>query len=71
MQQMLVLPPVSQHLKILKEAGLVTEHPEGNRRIYRLNEAGLGALRDQLDTFWNRALARYQSVTDEPTEEKS
>ena len=64
-------PAVSQHLKVLKDAGLVAEHAEGTRRIYHLNETGLTALRDQLDTFWNRALANYQDVIDESTEEKS
>ena len=60
-------PAVSQHLKVLKDAGLVTEHAEGTRRIYQLNPVGMAALRDQLDTFWNRALAGYQDVTDQPT----
>ena len=64
-------PAVSQHLKVLKDAGLVAEHAEGTRRIYHLNEAGLSALRDQLDTFWNRALANYQDVIDHSTKEKS
>ena len=64
-------PAVSQHLKVLKDAGLVAEHAEGTRRIYHLNEAGLTALRDQLDTFWNRALASYQDVIDDSTKEKS
>jgi DNA-binding transcriptional ArsR family regulator len=64
-------PAVSQHLKVLKDAGLVVEHAEGTRRIYHLNEAGLTALRDQLDTFWNRALANYHDVIDESTEEQS
>jgi DNA-binding transcriptional ArsR family regulator len=64
-------PAVSQHLKVLKEAGLVTEHAEGTRRIYQLNEAGLTALRDQLDTFWNRALANYQNLIDTSSKEKS
>ena len=64
-------PAVSQHLKVLKDAGLVTEHAEGTRRIYHLNEAGLTALRDQLDTFWDRALATYQDVIDESTKERS
>ena len=64
-------PAVSQHLKVLKEAGLVTDRASGTRRIYRLNPAGVAALRDQLDTFWSRALAGYQDVVDQPTEEKS
>lgn len=62
-------PAVSQHLKVLKEAGLVAEHAEGTRRIYHVNEAGLSALRDQLDTFWNRALTRYRHVIDDTPEE--
>jgi DNA-binding transcriptional ArsR family regulator len=64
-------PAVSQHLKVLKDAGLVAEHAEGTRRIYHLNEAGLTALRDQLDTFWRRALAGYQDVIDDSTKETS
>jgi DNA-binding transcriptional ArsR family regulator len=63
-------PAVSQHLKVLKEAGLVAERSAGTRRIYRLNEAGVAALRDQLDTFWNRALAGYQEVAEQQTEEQ-
>jgi DNA-binding transcriptional ArsR family regulator len=63
-------PAVSQHLKVLKDAGLVAEHAAGTRRIYRLNEAGISALRDQLDTFWNRALASFREVAEQPTEEK-
>jgi DNA-binding transcriptional ArsR family regulator len=59
-------PAVSQHLRVLKEAGLVTERAAGTRRIYRLNPAGVAALRDQLDTFWNRALANYQDAVASP-----
>ena len=59
---------VSQHLKVLKDAGLVAEQPAGTRRIYRLNEAGVIALRDQLDTFWNRALSGYQNLVVPPKE---
>jgi DNA-binding transcriptional ArsR family regulator len=62
-------PAVSQHLKVLKEAGLVTERAAGTRRIYRLNPAGVAALRDQLDTFWNRALAAYKEIVEETGEE--
>jgi DNA-binding transcriptional ArsR family regulator len=60
---------VSQHLKVLKVAGLVTDRAVGNRRVYRLNPAGIAALRDQLETFWNRALDGYQDVVERPTEE--
>jgi DNA-binding transcriptional ArsR family regulator len=63
-------PAVSQHLKVLKDAGLVAERAVGTRRIYRLNEAGVTALRDQLDTFWNRALGGYQDVVEQLPEEK-
>jgi DNA-binding transcriptional ArsR family regulator len=59
---------VSQHLKVLKVAGLVTDQALGTRRVYRLNPAGIAALRDQLDTFWRRALDGYQQVA-ERTEE--
>jgi DNA-binding transcriptional ArsR family regulator len=55
-------PAVSQHLRVLKQAGLVTERAAGTRRIYRLNPAGVAALRDQLDTYWNRALAGYRDA---------
>jgi DNA-binding transcriptional ArsR family regulator len=61
---------VSQHLKVLKDAGLVAERSAGTRRIYRLNEAGVLALRDQLDTFWDRALSGYEDVVRKPTKEK-
>ncbi len=64
-------PAVSQHLKVLKDAGLVTDRAAGARRVYRLNPAGVAALRDQLDTFWNRALAGYQETAEESTEETS
>jgi DNA-binding transcriptional ArsR family regulator len=64
-------PAVSQHLKVLKDAGLVVERAAGTRRIYRLNPAGVAALRDQLDTFWNRALANYKDVVEKPSEEMS
>jgi DNA-binding transcriptional ArsR family regulator len=59
-------PAVSQHLKVLKEAGLVTDEAAGTRRVYRLNPAGVAALRDQLDTFWNRALSGYQELVEQP-----
>jgi DNA-binding transcriptional ArsR family regulator len=64
-------PAVSQHLKVLKDAGLVTDHAAGTRRLYRLNPVGMAAMRDQLETFWNRALDNYQDVVEQPTEERS
>jgi DNA-binding transcriptional ArsR family regulator len=56
---------VSQHLKVLKDAGLVSERAAGTRRLYRLNPAAVAALRDQLDTFWQRALASYADVAEQ------
>jgi DNA-binding transcriptional ArsR family regulator len=62
---------VSQHLKVLKDAGLVSERVAGTRRIYRLNPAAVAALRDQLDTFWQRALAGYADAAEQAREESS
>ena len=50
---------VSQHLRILKDAGLVSDAASGTRRIYRLNPVAVAALRDQLDTYWQRELVGY------------
>ena len=63
-------PAVSQHLKVLKDAGLVVDRAEGNRRIYRADPAGLAALRAQLDTFWQQALATYEEVVEQDNEEE-
>src|SRR5215472_3145420 len=54
-------PAVSQHLKVLKEAGLVVDRPEGTRRVYYIDPQGLGALRQWLDQFWDQALAAFQA----------
>jgi DNA-binding transcriptional ArsR family regulator len=54
-------PAVSQHLKVLKEAGLVADRPEGNRRVYYIDPEGLGALRGWLDQFWDATLAAFQA----------
>jgi DNA-binding transcriptional ArsR family regulator len=61
---------VSQHLKILKDAGLVDDVAAGTRRIYRLNPAALAALRDQLDTYWQRALTAYAQAAEAPAKEE-
>jgi DNA-binding transcriptional ArsR family regulator len=53
-------PAVSQHLRVLKEAGLVEERSEGVRRIYSLRREGLAELRDWLDSFWGDALEAFQ-----------
>jgi DNA-binding transcriptional ArsR family regulator len=63
-------PAVSQHLRVLKDAGLVMDRAEGNRRIYQADPAGLAALRAQLDTFWTQALATFEQVVDHDTEEE-
>lgn len=63
-------PAVSQHLKVLKNAGLVVDRAEGNRRIYQADPAGLAALRAELDTFWPQALAAYQQVVEQDNEEE-
>ncbi len=60
---------VSQHLKVLKDAGLVSERAVGTRRVYRLNPTAVAALRDQLDTFWQRALVSYADVAEQTTQE--
>jgi DNA-binding transcriptional ArsR family regulator len=62
-------PAVSQHLKVLKDAGLVIDQPAGNRRIYRVDADGLGRLRAELDQFWNSALVAYKVAVEQPEEE--
>jgi DNA-binding transcriptional ArsR family regulator len=64
-------PAVSQHLKVLKDAGLVVDRRDGNRRIYQLNPDGVGGLRAQLDRFWTQALAAYKTAVEQPPEEVS
>jgi DNA-binding transcriptional ArsR family regulator len=53
-------PAVSQHLKALKDAGLVRDEPRGTARIYRIHAEGLLELREWLDSFWDDALARFK-----------
>jgi DNA-binding transcriptional ArsR family regulator len=64
-------PAVSQHLKVLKEAGLVVDQPDGNRRIYRINPDGLAELRADLDRYWLSALAAFKTVVEQPEKEDS
>ena len=64
-------PAVSQHLKVLKDAGLVIDRPAGTRRVYQLNPEGVGAMRVQLDRFWTQALATFKEVVEQPPEEVS
>lgn len=62
-------PAVSQHLKVLKDAGLVIDQPVGTRRIYRVDPDGLAALRADLERFWGNALAAYKTVVEQSIEE--
>ena len=59
-------PAVSQHLKVLKDVGLVRDEKQGTRRVYRVDPAGLAVLRTYLDQFWERSLEAFgQSITDD------
>ncbi|HWD69081.1 MAG TPA: metalloregulator ArsR/SmtB family transcription factor [Solirubrobacteraceae bacterium] len=60
-------PAVSQHLRVLKEVGLVTDRAEGTRRIYAASPSGLAELRAYLDTFWQRSLAAFATAAEEQT----
>ena len=64
-------PAVSQHLKVLKDAGLVTDRADGARRIYRVDPAGLGAIRAWLDQFWDANLRAFQMEVETDQEKKS
>jgi DNA-binding transcriptional ArsR family regulator len=63
-------PAVSQHLRVLKEAGLVIDRQRGTRRLYQLNPDGVDALRAYFDGFWNRALAAYKQAAEQTNEEE-
>jgi DNA-binding transcriptional ArsR family regulator len=58
-------PAVSQHLKVLKDAGLVTDRAAGTRRIYTVDQEGLGMLRAYLDQFWSRSLANFKAAAEQ------
>jgi len=62
-------PAVSQHLRALKEAGLVTEAAAGNRRIYRIDPRGIAAMREWLEALWSAALDAFKDLADAETEE--
>jgi DNA-binding transcriptional ArsR family regulator len=62
-------PAVSQHLKVLKSAGLVADRQSGKQRVYHVDPEGLAALRAQLDGYWTKTLAAYKSVVEQPNKE--
>ena len=63
-------PAVSQHLKVLKEAGLVADRSEGTRRIYHIDPKGLGAMRAWLDQFWDSALSAFAEEVERASKEE-
>lgn len=62
-------PAVSQHLKVLRDSGLVLDAPAGTRRIYRVNPEGLAKLRADLERFWGNSLAAYKDAVEHPVKE--
>ena len=62
-------PAVSQHLKVLKAAGLVIDRPDGTRRLYELNPDGIGALRAYFERFWTRALSSFKHRVEQQEEQ--
>ncbi len=62
-------PAVSQHLRVLERAGLVTHSREGTRRVYRVDPRGVEAMRNYLDRVWDRALAAFKAAAEEEAEE--
>ena len=63
-------PAVSQHLKVLKSAGLVSDHAAGTRRVYSVDPAGLAAIRDYFEQFWQQSLARFRTAASQPIQEE-
>jgi DNA-binding transcriptional ArsR family regulator len=63
-------PAVSQHLRVLKEAGLVTERQNGTRRLYRVDPDGLAGLRAYLEGFWEEALAAFKAAAEDEEGDK-
>lgn len=61
-------PAVSQHLKVLKDAGLVCDRAVGTRRIYQVDPAGIAVLRAQLDRFWSQALTNFKEIVEQSEE---
>lgn len=63
-------PAVSQHLKVLKCAGLVVDRAVGTRRVYHVDPKGVEALRSELDVFWAKALDAYKLIADEAVQDQ-
>ncbi len=63
-------PAVSQHLKVLKSAGLVTDHADGTRRIYAADAAGIAAIREYFEQFWQQSLARFSTAASRQMQER-
>jgi DNA-binding transcriptional ArsR family regulator len=63
-------PAVSQHLRVLKNAGLVTDSKSGTRRLYQLDPEGVARLRAHFDQMWTKALSSFQTAVEKPTGEK-
>jgi len=63
-------PAVSQHLRVLKDGGLVVSRAEGTRRVYQLNPDGVSSLRAYLDRVWDEALTAFQKTADHPEQEQ-
>ena len=64
-------PAISQHLRILKDASLVVDRPDGNRRLYQLNPAGFDSLREYFEQFWSIALAAFKKTVEQDTTEEN
>ena len=64
-------PAVSQHLKVLKSAGLVTDYAVGTRRVYSVDPGGVAVIRDYFEQFWQQSLARFRAAASQPTQEET
>ena len=64
-------PAVSQHLKVLKSAGLVTDRAAGNRRVYSVDSAGIAAIREYFEQFWQQSLASFRAAASQPIQEET
>ena len=64
-------PAVSQHLKVLKSAGLVTDQAAGTRRVYSVDSAGIAAIREYFEQFWQQSLASFRTAATKPVQEET